>query len=103
MDVLEDYDMEIEDQVKDCIERNNSLIKDAKALIDDMSRLQKKLHIKHGSGKRYLMRAKPDKKLLARVEQRMHEEYGINTTNPKSEPKKSKSRLLTTLIQRGMS
>lgn len=57
------------------IEHANAIIEQATLLMDNMKTLTNKLHIKEGSGRRYLERIKPTDKRLKEVEEEILKEY----------------------------
>ncbi|MGB0360959.1 MAG: hypothetical protein ACPGEF_06100 [Endozoicomonas sp.] len=92
----QDVDKSLEEQ----IEVGKKAIKEAQNLIQSMDALKKKLHISHGSGQRFLQKAKPSMALLKEAEQLIATEFSSaseQTTKAKNKNKNT-AKLLNNIV-----
>ncbi|WP_067518296.1 hypothetical protein [Endozoicomonas ascidiicola] len=96
-----DNEQDVEKNLEEQIEAGKRAIEEAQHLIQSMDTLKKKLHISHGSGQRFLQRAKPSMALLKEAEQLINTEFsGSSEASENAKAKgKNKSKLLNNIAR----
>ncbi len=87
----EDRAMDIEQKTARYLDESEKNIKEAQNALEKMSLLRNKIHLKDGTGQRYLKKVKPSQSQLKKAEKEIIAQYsGRNTSTDQLSDKKKK-------------
>ncbi|WP_263078771.1 hypothetical protein [Endozoicomonas sp. Mp262] len=91
----------VEESAKKQLDISKNKVQEALSLMEAVSSLKNKLHIKEGCGARYIQNTKPNKALLQQAEHAILTHYSPSTSTPTSR-KKKKTNLIQAMRRKGM-